>query len=474
MRIDSKHIGSQYAFIDKKTGFSSFNQKEIIKYKKTALLNTNSIISILSNGYIHGNNSLIKGVQRVSWMNGETDLYQPNFEDIQLDIRKISEKLESLLINELENYINNYKRIGILLSGGLDSRILVGLLKKIQLKDRDNFNKKVVLYNWGLSNSRDVIYAKKIAKVYKWNYKHFELTPELLKENFESNCTIGCEVSPIHLHAMRKVAEDPECDVVIAGTYGDSIGRGLFSGIHTSNVNEKTNMINNDFGLIKNKVFKESKNIIKEERFNFIKENNIRNNVYEMDQYANYLRRMLATPMSIIQIDKNIFQLFTSPEVFNFMLNLPKVFRTDKIYKHILRNLPENIGSIPYSKDGKDFTVINSLKYDNFSSRSHHYGQWLRKDLSVFIKKNYDMELLYSIGIFNKGSLENLYKLWKKSKNKSNNIVDEKISFLTNLCIYIKTYDIDIETVNSSNNHISIYSNIKNNLYVIIRNIMRD
>lgn len=473
MRKDVGSIGTQYPFYINNKEYYTFDNEEILSLQNDKILNMNSIVSILSNGYIFGNETLVNGINRAPWeapSKNQNIYVQKN----NWNTEEIAKKIEELLLEEIETYIKGESKIGILLSGGLDSRILAGLLRKIELDLDKDFNTEITVYNWGISNSRDVIYAKEIADRFSWKYKHFDIDSEKLKKNFYENVNLGCEVSPLHLHAMTDVANDRDADVIIAGTYGDSLGRGLFSGTHTTKLNNKTHDLNNKTGIIKSRYFNDYKESITNKRYEFIIDNNISSNVHEVDQYANYLRRMLTAPMNVIQNRKNIYQIFTTPEIYNFVLSLPKNMRNDEIYKVILKKLPSGIGQIPYAKNGKDFTQKESLVYDDYLKSSHNYGSWLRNNLLGFIKENYDIDLLYSTGIFNEGSLEKLYELWLKGKTQTSNNIDEKISYLTNLCMYIKKNKIIVPQVDYDNDFMS--KNLKyfsNYFYLIIRNRLR-
>lgn len=470
MRVDEKNIGIQYPFIDIDTMESSFSIKDILNQKRDIKLNHQTIISILSNGYIYGNDTLIENVIRKPWLDEE--FHYPN-EQIDVTTSKESAKyLELLLIEEIETYIAGYQKIGILLSGGLDSRILAGLLKKIQMRTK-NFDKTIVVYNWGMKNSRDVIYAKRISDLYEWEYIHFDLNADKLIENFYTNLEIGCEISPVHLHAMKEVALDDKSDVIIAGTYGDSIGRGRFSGKKIQDLNLKNHRIENNLGLIKSSYFKKEVKNIEKKRYEFTKDRHDDRTIAEIDQYANYLRRMLTTPMSVIQQEKDIYQIFTSEPIYKYMLGLPTDYRNDEIYKCILQSLPEDIGHIPYSKNGKNYLEDNSKVYDEFSDSSHQYGSWLRQDLYNFIKENYDIELLMKLGIFNKKALVSLFRMWKKGKTNSINSLDTKVSYLTNLCLFIKFYNIELPKIEMKSDKFIFTKTVKTKIYLMLRNIFK-
>lgn len=446
-------------------------------------LEISSVIDILHGGYIYGDKTLIKGIQRVPWLAKENENKDWEYIDIpkhghkKEDTSKASVKIKSLLYQEILDYIGCGKKVGILLSGGLDSRIIAGVIREAQLKK--DYTGEVIVYNWGIEDSRDVIYAKRIADLYRWEYKHYPLTADSLKDNISSSLMVGAEISPIHLHAMVKVRDDDKSDIILAGTYGDSLGRGLYSGTHFSNLKNMMQGNINKLGLIKDEVIKEQKSYIENDFYMYQSHLTDTKEPYqlrEVEQNIHYLRRLLGTAMSIIAQKKPIYQLFTSPAIVEYIWGLDKSVRNDEIYKEILRSLPEGIGSIPYAKTGKSFININENEEDNYYQGSHKYGAWLRNDLKSFIDKELDFELLYKIGIFNEKNLHYIYELWPKATTDSVNKIDTAISWLTAFSLFLKKYDIQSEK-NYSNNIVDTVNSIilmpKIRAYEILRNKLR-
>ncbi|WP_461611067.1 asparagine synthase-related protein [Cytobacillus kochii] len=457
------HTGSQYPYyyVDNE-GLKNFDFdiNNIIKNHSGKLeLNISSVIEILHKGYIFGDETLINGIKRTPWLadinqNDNWDFYNiPNHSEIIEDHKSISGKVKSLLYQELLNNIGNSKRVGILLSGGLDSRIIAGILKEAQLNKE--FSGNVVVYNWGIESSRDVIYAKKIADIYNWDYIHFRLTAEVLKENFYNCLMVGAEISPIHLHAMIKVRDDENSDIIIAGTYGDSLGRGLYSGLHFSNLNNILNENINKLSLIKDNVLKEYRTQLEKDYFIYQTQLTGTKQPYqlrEVEQNIHYLRRLLATAMSIIAQKKPIYQSFTSPEIVKYIWSLDKSVRNDDVYKEILAGLPNDIGNIPYAKTGKSFVNDRDDKeIDTYHKDSHDYSNWLKNELKSFIDKELDLEVLQKTGIFNNKSLYNLYNFWPKAGTNSMKKFDSIISWLTVFSIFVKRYNVQSEKIYSAN-----------------------
>ena len=162
-----------YAIIDGRTTIYD-TLKEVIEdnHENTWDLDIAAVLSLLNFNYILGDRTLVKNICRVPWHSDVTSegkvLRRPPIphDHILLDERAIAKRMYELLCKYLAEYVaNRHNIIWLTLSGGYDSRVIAGLLKKVTT----NRNEVKVL-NWGIPNSRDVVYAKKIAEHYKWEY----------------------------------------------------------------------------------------------------------------------------------------------------------------------------------------------------------------------------------------------------------------------------------------------------------------
>ncbi|MCC7553215.1 MAG: asparagine synthetase B [Methanobacteriaceae archaeon] len=89
--------------------------------------------------------------------------------------------LEMLLKESIYKRIKNLDRIGLIFSGGVDSGIIAYILKEIS-KERDL---EVILYAVGDENSKDILYARKIAEFLGLKLNIQNITEEIVKENLE-------------------------------------------------------------------------------------------------------------------------------------------------------------------------------------------------------------------------------------------------------------------------------------------------
>ena len=373
-----------------------------------------SVVEFINRFYFFGDRTIIKGLRRTPWM-ARFNTIDSNWEHADLpmhsekivDESKIAEELLVKLKKEILQYCSNKSRIGILLSGGMDSRIVSGVVDI--LKKEGKLKADIVGLTWGISNSRDVQYAKEICKLLKWDWLHFPLSPEVLNENIEIISDIGCEVSPIHFHAIKQVREAKDIDCILAGSFGDSIGRGEYSGKHVSQIKSLKN-IHNWFGLLNDSVFKNAKKHINQDINNYrnLYKRNLEYQYCEIEQQAHYLRRQLNVCLSYISDKIPLFQVFTSPEVFGYIWSLNPKCRTDKIYSNLLNYFDDSFLNIAWARTGKLY-LNSSSKSDNFLKENNKYGLWIRNELRNKIEKSIFSETIQNLGIFNNQSLKKVY-----------------------------------------------------------------
>ncbi|MCH5598727.1 hypothetical protein MKP09_12815 [Niabella ginsengisoli] len=225
----------------------------------------------------------------------------------------------------------------------MDSRIVACVLKDV-LEAGAFKNKKVIGLTWGYENSRDVVYAKRICRLFNWDWEHLSVDVEQMWMNIRICMENGCEYTPIHLHAMPIIAERKDIDCVLAGSFGDSVGRAEYSGTKVSNLVDIRNAIKNPYNILRSD-------------FNVLSKSNTNTDVdgyhkqfpqskpymlYEQDQQLHYMRKMLNSCMSVINKKIPLYQMFSSPAIFGYMWSLDPVLRTNKVYEIILSQKTKN------------------------------------------------------------------------------------------------------------------------------------
>ena len=194
-----------------------------------------AIYSTLSCGFPLGDRTLFKQVKRRPWISEvqekgcSTLLDIPTHSYIWKEPKQAARDLFDLLCEEIEAAAGGAETIYLLLSGGLDSRVVAGITR--YLKEKNKVTDNIVAVTWGGEDSRDVQYAKELAIRYGYTWHHAPLTEESLEKNIELMAEVlGGANSPIHLHRMDWFQKNANSDsIVLAGSYGDSVGRGEFS-----------------------------------------------------------------------------------------------------------------------------------------------------------------------------------------------------------------------------------------------------
>lgn len=422
--------------------------------------------------------TLIKDLRRAPWMsypeNGRWLKYNlPQHNHFTPDPHKFTIELKSALLQEVSQYIQGNKNIGILLSGGMDSRVLAGIVKEYQSTYDPHIN--ITCITWGEANSRDVLYAQKIALQLAWEWEYIELSSETLFQNVRLSAENGAEVAPMHYHAMDAVSKVDGLDLILAGSYGDSIGRGEYSGTHISKLKDLTFYKSDRFGLMKYSAKKQLIPLLEESiHKNTSSENPIRRR--ELQQQQHYLRRMLQTSMSHITKKTPLFQIFTAPEVYGKMWGLDPNLRDDKWYIRLLNELPGNLLSIQWARTGLLYGQKGG-SVDNHTKNYHSYGKWLRNDLRSEVVEAVNSPTIRNMNIFNNHSLDIALSVWTKATTTSVNYFDELFSWLMSFKIFLEENNIEIpfiEFPSQIQDAINVYkSKTMGELYIRARNRKR-
>lgn len=434
---------------------NTFQQfKKAIKSKHNARkIDLTAIVEILNNNYILGDRTLVHGINKSPWMaypsSDSSDwIYNKDLpiHDTKIHSQEeIAQTLFKLLQEELVQYVENSERIGILLSGGMDSRIVAGLLHKHMQIRSGQSPKSVVAFTWGLPESRDVVYASRIARKYNWEWIHLEIDKTQLVENITICAESGCEVSPIHLHAIPKISKYNGLDCILAGSFGDSIGRGEYSGKKVTELKKTGNRSR----------LKNIGNLLRSDYLEFTEDqilNDIsqyhrifpRPEVYqqnELDNQLHYMRRMLNNCMSIINHKTPLHQMFASPKVYGYMWSLEPRLRNDYNYEIILRNYFPELLDIPWARTGLKYP-LNSGKPDKFLKTHHKYGELIRSHFVQKLKSDEFKSNLHQLNIFDMDAVENLIKLCSSFPIAGSYYFEERLLWLLSLSKFVKLYEI--------------------------------
>lgn len=200
----------------------------IIKYTKPKIINENVILFLLFNYNVLGttfyehvfysepNTKFIINKNNLQVIKNKTR----NKTNLKKDVKDLSELWTKIL-----NDVCTDKRVGLTLTGGYDSRLILGGL----LKD----NIKPLTFTFGEALSDDAITANYVAKKIGVDYKVIPFDycdPQTLDQRLKQMFMIsGGLINPfrtIRLKAVREISD--ECDIVLLGYAGSEILRGIF------------------------------------------------------------------------------------------------------------------------------------------------------------------------------------------------------------------------------------------------------
>lgn len=452
------HLGFQNPYFLRKERINIYpNFKDLILEKESDnYIDFVSIVQILNYNYCLGNRTLIKGIHKSPWMAKPSedkkswDYFDvPDHDEQKFGQEYIANHLFELLKEELLEYIGGKSNIGVLLTGGMDSRITACVLNDLIDNNEISGDIKVLGITWGLPSSRDVKYASKIARKLNWEWKHFKIDADQLYKNIKLTVQNGCEFSPIHLHAMPKVAEMKDIDCVIASSFGDSIGRGEYSSkgvtelkslINKSRLTDVAGILRSDFLNLTYKKFKED---VSAYRKLFPQQK--RYQQLEQDYQLHYMRRMLNPCMSVIDKKIPLFQMFTAPKVFGFMWSLHPKLRNDNIYKIILEEKNRELLKIPWARTGLVYPKKNGKPMDDYTSKHTDYNKIIRNDLLPNIKDKILSETISQLNIFDMKALSTLIKLCRRIPIKSYHFYEAKLIWIASLSDFIDEFGIKSE-----------------------------
>lgn len=405
-----------------------------------------SVLQVLNRYFMFADRTIFQDIKRAPWMGKyEAEKSSWSFHDIpehglkhDLSETDIADKLFSLLCEEVRLYVKNCRNVGILLSGGMDSRIVAGVLHHL-IDTREVSIDSVTAYTWGVDDCRDVVYSKRIADLYGWQWKHYRVDADNLWENCKIAGERGCEHTGLHLHAIPQISQNikSEVDVMLAGSYGDSVGRAEYSGKHVTDLEPVHQKMRNPSCLLKSEVYDQIKDRWKEDIDTYHKlfPREQMYQQYELDYQIHYMRRMLNPCMELINEEVEMHQVFTHPDVFGFMWGLNPKLRNDNIYQLLLDRHSPDLLSIPWARTGLRYPLREG-EPDHFKKRHHKYSKYMHENLIDRIESRLLSHQSIQNGIFNQQTVKEIIELLKKKKQYNFDYL-EKISWLisyTYLC----------------------------------------
>jgi len=290
-------------------------------------------------------------------------------------------------IEGLERYTENIDEIGVLLSGGLDSRLICAGLNKI--------GKKAKTFTFGINHCRDVEYAKVVASKLGFSNKHYLLNSSFIFDYIDNVIKeFGSNLSIIHsqgIHIYEDIAKD--VDIVLSGYLGDVVLGGTY-------------LLNNDNDLISfEKVFQMAGYCFQEKYFNvnyskkyvrFFKD--FLSQIYYQykhihQDYWNMKYLVDRRGANFISLGTHLLRkkvVSSNPFFFSkfvdFLSRLPSTYiRGHRIYFDVIKKYFPEIKSIAIQSTGK--SVLGKKNNDKYISNFQDYENWFRNDLKYIVEK---------------------------------------------------------------------------------------
>lgn len=187
------------------------------------------ISSFLSFRYPILDHTMFAGYQQVDTgvkisADGSREVYwRPKLVREEVGLDEAIAEVERLLIKSIDKLIGKKKRIGITLSGGLDSSLLLAMVKK-HFPDRE-----VYTYSCGFYGEDEFEYSRQMAEEFSDKHREFVLGREdFLGQDSILNALIKQKAAPLHpnelcLAYIEMKARLDLCDIVLCGEGADDI-----------------------------------------------------------------------------------------------------------------------------------------------------------------------------------------------------------------------------------------------------------
>lgn len=372
-----------------------------------------ALLSYLSYGYVSCDRTLFSEVKRRPWLSeisdggGVAQQTPPQHGFYTATPKTIASRLLSLLKVEAEQVCRGYQNIYLLTSGGLDSRIVCGVIR--QLVDEKRIQADIHSVTWGMDGSRDVEIGKLVAQKLDFPWEQLRLGPEDLKKNVSIAAQhLGAMVSPVHLHRMAWLRKLPQGTLVLGGSYGDSVGRSEFSGRTVLELLPHRSV--NSFGLLRKDLAKQAAITLDLDWQNYRSRfgNRPEYASCECEFQAHYMRGLIAHTMSVVNNSCRLYQMFTSPEVYGFMWSIHPSFRTNQPYAELLNLLGNDLASLPWARTNRPLASRNGIKVESTEIKYHHYPKWIKTHFLPLAKSKLFGDWLESTELFDIASFQNL------------------------------------------------------------------
>ncbi len=411
----SRHLFQPPLYRDENGGWHSQFSDALTACGDKVTIDPASIASFLSFGWVCGDRTMLHEIKRRPWLSSIGTDGNPMLEKIPEHGRvwqptsRIAEKFLQLVYEEAVEVCRGRKEIYLLLSGGMDSRIVAGVVARLFREGKLICNPVAV--TWGLADSRDAHYGRTIAKLLGFEWHHIDLSPKNIPDNIKAAAyDLGCMHTPECMHSTLWFKSLPKDALVLAGSYGDSIGRAEFAGKHLLELDHFT--ISNKFGLLKPGVFGYSFEQLSGE-FKTLHNRAPgypKHALCEHEMQGFRMRGGLGHAMTIINRFCYVYQMYTAPDVYEYMWSIHPSLRNDDIYATVLENINEKLARMPWARTNRALQGPTEGALPELRMHYHEYTKWssgpLYDELSQYIRPDW----YEATGVFDAEKIRQLSK----------------------------------------------------------------
>lgn len=374
-----------------------------------------AILSVLSFSYACGDRTLVNEIKRRPWLSQVGPDNKVRFEDIPPHGRlrrapgEVADRLGQLLYQEALEVCQGRKEIYLLLSGGLDSRIIAGIVAKLTREGK--LETTPVAVTWGLPDSRDVAYGRAVAESLGFEWIHVNIGPENVVKNIEETAVaLGGLVPAYHLHSMGWFENASQDALVLGGCYGDSVGRAEFSDKHVLELDYLRPV--NRFGLIRSEILGLAYDGVMAD----LKALRARTQgqpkyvLCEHEMQGHYMRGMIGHAMSAINRYCTVYQMFTHPRVYSYMWSIHPALRTEDVYVELLGQLDSRLARLPWARTNRALKGKTEMARKNLRRDFHDYPAWISGPIYDQLRRYVDSQWFAETGIFDADRISDLAK----------------------------------------------------------------
>lgn len=355
-------------------------------------INLRAIPDLLAFGSMLGENTLFEGIFLMP--SGSIMVYQDgkltinkywDFEYIENYPKRAMgdycEELNYLFGQSIKRQLKGSFRIGVPLSGGLDSRVVSAYIQKEHMP--------FSTYTYGAKGYYDYRFAKRVARVLKTDHHFYETRGEYIPCDYKDSLELTnglldiCDTQQIIL--PKRINNG--CEVLYIGFFGDVLfgGSNIREDILNLRDDEKLpELIYNSFSyfikdwmqkdLFKKSMYEKIRNASKENIEWRLSQANSKIPVNKADYiYLNERAKRFTINANLILLNNKLE--YRTPtydnDLINFALALPPRLRVNSLlYKELLKRYYPKLARIPWQKDGLPLTaspirrrIHNSLRY---------------------------------------------------------------------------------------------------------------